>query len=295
MYSTKYFLFIFVLFIGISANCQVINTIAGNGTSGWHGDGEYATSAQLSWPEHVRADNAGNIYIADFLNGRIRKVDTFGIITTIAGNGLNVYSGDGGPAAYASIEYPISLGFDGAGNLYIAEDSSYAWSGIGMGGSRIRKVDAAGIITTIAGNSYGGAGGFIGDGGPATAAQFYSVFDIAVDAIGNIYICDLGNLRIRKIDTAGIINTIAGSGAYGWSGDGGPAIEAEFTTPMGITVDGTGNVYIADFTNNNIRKVDTFGIISTIAGNLMYGFSGDSGQATAAELWSPTGRLSKSK
>ncbi|MBI3378080.1 MAG: hypothetical protein HY035_06750 [Nitrospirae bacterium] len=257
-------------------NARIIDTIAGNGQSGFSGDGGPATQAMLSNPYGAVVDSAGNIYIADLSNQRVRKVDAAGIITTAAGNGQGGFSGDGGAATQASFQYPFGIAVDSAGNIYITDTSNH----------RIRKVDTSGVITTVAGN---GQYGFSGDGGSAIQARLYYPFGVTVDTVGNIYIADLGNQRIRKVDTNGVITTAAGDGESGFSGDGGPAISARLNNPYGVTADNAGNIYIADFQNQRIRKVDTSGIITTVAGNGQYGFSGDGGPATQAMLYYPFG------
>ncbi len=255
-------------------NAMMINTVAGGGTSGL-GDGGPATQAQLNVPRGVAVDGSGNLYISDCYNHRIRKVDTSGIITTVAGNGILGYSGDGGPATEAQLCYPDGVAVDTAGNLYIADTSN----------DRIRKVDTSGIITTVAGN---GIEGYSGDGGPATDAQLSIPRGLAVDAQGSLYIADTSNSRIRKVDTNGIITTVAGNGTYGSSGDGGPAIEAQCRYPNSVAVDNEGNLYITDFRVWRVRKVDTSGIITTVAGNGAQGYSGDGGPATEAKIYKPT-------
>ena len=180
----------------------VITTVAGNGLAGAGGDGGQAVFASLHSPHGVAVDAAGNLYIADTDNNRIRKVTPAGIITTVAGTGISGHSGDGGPATAARLNYPVGVAVDAAGNLYIAD----------TGNSRIRKVTPAGVITTLAGT---GIGGYSGDGGPATAAQLKYPFGVAVDAAGNLYIADSGNNSIRKVTPAGIITTVAGNGTAG--------------------------------------------------------------------------------
>ena len=249
----------------------IITTVAGNGIQGYNGDGGPATEAGLNLPKGVATDSSGNIYIADFGNHCIRKVDTNGIITTVAGNGTQGYNGDGGPAIEASLKLPYDVALDASGNLYIAEYGNHC----------IRKVDTNGIITTVAGN---GTQGDSGDGGPATEAQFSSIFGLAVDLWGNIYISDADNCRIRMVDKSGIITTVAGNGAEGYSGDGGPATEARLNGPCGIALSAWGNIYIADRFNHVIRKVDTNGIITTVAGNGIQGYNGDGGPATEAQF-----------
>ncbi len=253
----------------------IMTTVAGNGTFGFSGDGGTATSASMSYPEGVFVDGSGNIYIADTENNRIRKVDTSGIISTVAGNGNRGFSGDGGAATSASMWYPVSVFVDGLGNIYIAITIN----------SRIRKVDTSGNINTVAGN---GTLEFYGDGRPATRASLRGPSSVFVDGLGNIYIADTINNRIRKVDTSGIISTVAGNGNRGFSGDRGPATRARLYSPSGVFVDGWGIIYIADRLNHRIRKVDTSGIISTVAGNGNRGFSGDGGPAKFARLHRPT-------
>jgi sugar lactone lactonase YvrE len=249
----------------------VITTVAGNGTTGFSGDGGPATSAQLSEPYGVAVDSSGNLYISDSGNNRIRKVSN-GVITTVAGDGMEGYSGDGGPATSAWLYNPYRVAVDSAGSTYIAETSPY----LDIGNDRIRKV-SNGVITTVAGN---GTTGFSGDGGPASSAELDQVDGVAVDSAGNLYISDGGNGRIRKVSN-GVITTVAGNGTGGYSGDGGPATDAELS-PDGIAVDSSGNLYIAD-TGFHIRKVSN-GVITTVAGNGTQGYSGDGGPATSAQL-----------
>ena len=269
----------------------IISTIAGNDTAGYNGDSILAINAQLGDPEgHVAFDAAGNMYFAESFNHRIRKVSTTGIITTVAGNGVPGYSGDGGLATNAEIQGPWGVAFDTAGNMYFAEESN----------NIVRKVSTSGIISTVAGIAVSGIGSFSGDGGPAIAATLSSPRNVTFDAAGNMFIVDNQNGRIRKINTADIISTVAGSSGAGYSGDGGMATAAELTSPSDVVVDAAGNLYIGDTYNNVIRKVNTSGTITTIAGNgygaasglsgtAIGGYSGDGGAATDAELWLPVG------
>ena len=264
----------------ISAATGVITTVAGNGTAGFAGDGGLATNAELKGPQGVTVDSAGNLYIADYLNFRIRKVDVAtGIITTVAGSGSGVYSGDGGPATSAGLVAPGEVYVDSVGNLYITD----------YNGCRIRKVAAGtGIITTVAGN---GTVGYAGDGGPATSAELQYPGGVGIDSAGNLYIADQRNDRIRKVSAAtGIITTIAGTGTQGFSGDGGPATSAELYYPGTIAIDSADNLYFSDQFNNRIRKINAgTGVISTIAGVGPATYSGDGGPATSATVSGPLG------
>src|SRR3989441_697705 len=257
-----------------------IITVAGTGAPGLDGDGGQATSAQLRYPSSVAIDAAGNLFIADTINNRIRQVAAgTGIITTVAGTGTPGFGGDGGPAVSAQLTYPSSVAIDAGGNLFIVDTTN----------SRIRKVTAnTGIITTVAGT---GVPGFSGDDGPATSAQLNYPTSVAVDAAGNLLIADANNDLIRRVavDT-GIISTVAGSGVAGFSGDDGQATDAELNFPYYVAVDAASNLFIVDTTNSRIRKVTAnTGIITTVAGTGAPGFSGDDGPATSAQLWTPTG------
>jgi uncharacterized protein (TIGR03437 family) len=245
----------------------VVTTVAGNGTVGFSGDNGPAASAQLNYPYGVAVDSAGNLYIADSGNDRIRKVSN-GVITTFAGNAIMGFSGDNGPATSAELSAPVGVAVDSAGSVYIA----------GAGDNRIRKV-SNGVIATVAGN---GTRGFSGDGGPATSAQLNTVFGMAVDSAGSLYIADAGNNRIRKV-SSGVITTVAGNGTAGFSGDNGPAASAQLYAPYGVAVDSAGNLYIADTENSLIRKVSN-GVIATIAGNWLDTVIGDNGPATGGVL-----------
>ncbi|HXN22335.1 MAG TPA: hypothetical protein VOA41_06285 [Candidatus Dormibacteraeota bacterium] len=327
----------------VDAATGIITTVAGNGTPDFSGDGVPATAASLNYPTGVVVDTARNLYIADFRNHRIRRVDAAtGIITTVAGNGAQSFSGDGGPATSASLNGPQGVAVDGSGNLYIADTDNYrirrvdmatriittvAGGGIdgdrcGDGGpatdaklylptvvgldtsgnlsiadtdaNRICRVEATtGIITAVAGN---GTPGFSGDGGPATNASLSLaipslVSGVALNASGNLFIADPGNHRVRRLDAAtGIITTVAGNGEGSFSGDGGPATGAGLAGPSGVSVDASGNLFIADSFDHRIRRVDAAtGVITTVAGNGTPGFSGDGGAATAASFYEPSG------
>ncbi len=254
-------------------NLGNISTVAGNGSMGYSGDGGSALAAQIS-PSGICVDAAGNIYISEFNNNRVRKVNTSGIISTVAGNGGTVAIGDGGPATSATLNRPMGIRIDATGNLLITE----------MFGSRIRKVNTSGIISTIAGN---GTSGYSGDGGPATSAKINGPNDVHIDASGNIYIAESWNHCVRKINSSGIISTFAGIGVQGNSGDGGPAMSAMLSFPMGLSSDVAGNLYIGFMNDHRVRKVDSFGTITTIAGIGTPGYTGDGGSATSAQLNSP--------
>lgn len=233
----KHILVAFLLSLSFSSFSQIINTIAGNGVGNFSGNGGPATAAELV-PIGVAVDAAGNVYVADYGNRQIRKINTAGIISTFAGTGFPAYSGDGGPAKLADINYPAGVAVDSSGNIYIADEMN----------NRIRKVNKLGVISTIAGN---GAASYSGDGGPATAAELYWPVGVALDAQQNIYVADYQNNRVRKINTSGIITTVAGNGygaggGGGYSGDGGDATSAELYLPVSVAVNTLGNIYIAD-------------------------------------------------
>jgi uncharacterized protein (TIGR03437 family) len=302
----------------------VIATVAGNGGPFFSGDNGPATSAQLWYPGDVAVDSAGNLYIADTLNNRIRKVSN-GVITTVAGGGACCFSGDNGPATSAQLYNPQGVAVDSAGNVYIADSENY----------RVRKV-SNGVIATVAGNGTRNLiPGFSGSNGPAAGAQLYwpsavavdsaanlyiadsssgilglslgliyevsngviatvaggaalnSPTGIAVDSAGNLYIADTMNNRILEVSN-GTITTVAGNGTQGFGGDNGPATSAQLFRPSGVAVDSAGNLYIADTFNNCIRKVSG-GVITTVAGSGTQGFSGDNGPATSAQLYWPWG------
>jgi len=300
----------------VYATSFLIRTIAGTGAPGYAGDGGPAAAARLSFPVGVAVDATLNVFIADFGNNTVREINGAGAIRTIAGTGVAGYSGDGGPASSAHLKQPADVTVDSAGNVLIAD----------FGNQRIRKVTPAGLITTfvgppqltspsglafdrngnlfisdfntntvlkvtsagittrVAGN---GTQGYTGDSGSATSAQLNQPAQVAVDSSGNLLIADLGNNRVRKVSTSGIITTLAGSGVAGFSGDGGSATAARLNVPTGVAVDSLGNLFVSDFGNQRIRKVNPSGLIATVAGTGVQGFSGDGGPATSAELNQP--------
>ena len=253
----------------------IITTVAGTGYPGYSGDGFAATTATLDGPNDIAIDATGNLFIADQYNYVIRKIDVSGIITTIAGNGIGGYSGDGMPALSAEM-LPAGVAVDNAGNIYISD----------YGNQRIRKVNTSGIISTIAGTGYPG---YSGDGGAAIAADIFQPCSLTVDDSGNVYFPDQLNDVVRRISTAGIINTVAGNGTMGYSGDGFIATSASFYYPSETKVDHMGNLYIVDAYNNVVRVVNTDGIINTFAGTGTPGYTGNGGPAASAELQQPWG------
>ncbi len=226
--------------------------VAGNGQRGFSGDGGQATEASLSGPYDVRVDSKGNVYIADLFNYRIRKVDTNGVISTVAGTGVAGYSGDGGPAVKAQLNMAYGIALDKDDNLLIADSDNHV----------IRKVGRDGIIHTIAGSGRG----YEGDGGPALAAKFDSPQALALDRDGRIYIGDEHNNAIRIIELDGTVRTLVGIKGPGFSGDGGPAISAQIADPEGIWVRKDGSILIAARDNARLRIVSPDGIINTLAG-----------------------------
>ena len=269
--------FAFVLCFSLHTKAQLsINTIAGNGTGGFSGDSGPATAAEINTPYGVAVDLIGNVYFTDEINNRIRKIDTFGVITTIAGNGTPGFFGDTGPATLAQLYSPRGIAVDGSGNVFFSD----------YGNSRIREITPSGMIYTFAGN---GLATFSGDGGLAYAAGLNFPWGLAIDGAGNMFIADQVNCRVRKVNTSGIISTIGGTGFASFSGDGGAATAAMIQYPMGVALDGAGNIYVADNGNNRVRKINSSGIISTIAGSPVFGFTGDGGPSTDARLYLPEG------
>lgn len=253
-----------------------LTLLAGNGRPGFSGDGGPAPQAQLNAPQGIAVDAAGDLFIADSGNNRIRKVTPDGIIHTIAGQGTGGFFGNEGPATQAMIHAPGGVAVNGSGNLYIAD----------TGNHDVRLVTPDGIIHQFAGNSYAG---FLADGGPATGTNLFAPEDVAVGPNNVIYIADTGNSRIRTVDQNGIIQTVAGNGTIGIAGDSGAATSASLAIPYAVTVDSSGNFYIADFGNDRIRMVNSKGTIVTVVGSGLYGFAGDGAAATQAKMYLPSG------
>jgi sugar lactone lactonase YvrE len=259
-----------------------ITTVAGNTAWIYSGDGGAATNSSIFLPFGVAVDAAGNIFIVDNSNNRIRKVSiATGFISTIAGTGFVGATGDGGPATQATISGPSTVALDGAGNVFFSD----------TGNNAIRRIDAGtGLISTVAGTL--AQHGYTGDGGLAAGATLNTPNGIALDTVGNLYIADTGNHTIRKVNAAtGIITTIAGVGSGGFSGDGGLAVAATLNNPWGVSVSAAGEIYIADQSNQRIRKIAVTGLISTIAGNGQNNYTGDQGLATAAALNYPAAAI----
>jgi sugar lactone lactonase YvrE len=261
-----------------------IRTIAGTGIAGYSGDAGPATSAQLFGTGGVAVDAAGAIFFADVRNHRVRKIALDGTITTVAGSGPSGidnggFSGDGGPATAAQLFNPATVAVHPNGNLLIADTNNH----------RIRSVTPAGIISTVAGAGNTGLGGFSGDGGPATSAQLNNPTGIAVDSAGALIIADRENHRIRRVAPNGTIETIAGDGVAGFSGDGGSAVSARISFPQSVAADSAGNIFVAELGGSRIRKITPLGTIYTVAGTGVNGFNGDGISAFAAQLNDPFG------
>jgi len=309
----KVLICVLAIFYSINVNAQIITTIAGTGVYGHTGDGGPATMAELKLPYSVKLDASCNLYVVD--ENVVRKIDPNGIITTVAGNGMLGYSGDNGPATAATLNQPIGLATDSHMNLYIADQQNHVIRKIGTNGiittyvqsgfitphgiaidaydnlyitdiykNVLYKVDTSGIMAIAAGT---GVAGYSGDGSVATDAELNVPAGITIDKEGNIFI-SATNI-IRKINTYGIITTVAGNVTFGSIGDGGLATNTVLFEPDGIATDDSGNLYITEYSMNRIRKVNTSGIISTYAGNGIGGYSGDGGMATNAMLTNPSG------
>jgi RHS repeat-associated protein len=252
----------------------IITTVAGTGVGGYDGDGGPATEAQLNSPIDVALGPNGSIYIADRYNHRIRRVGPDGVITTVAGTGVGGHDGDGGPATQAQLHYPYGVALGPDGSLYFADAANH----------RIRRVGLDGVITTVAGS---GTSGGTGDGGLAVEARLSFPRGIALGPDGNLYIADGYNHRIRRVGLDGVITTVAGSVVPGYGGDGGPATQARLALPLGVAIGLDGSLYIADGGNHCIRRVGADGVITTVAGTGAYGYGGDGGPATKAQLFWP--------
>lgn len=253
----------------------VISTVAGDGTYGFAVDGVPATGTPLARPQDVKLDSSDEIWIADSESNRVLNVDGTGVITTTAGGGDCCSLGDGGLATDAMLDGPRGIAFGPSGDLYIADNFS----------RRVRKVDLSGIITTVAGNGTS----FHGDGGPATEAMLSRPRGLVVDGSGNLFIADAHNHRVRKVDGAGTISTVAGDGNCCFSGDGVPATSTSLNSPGGVDLDSAGNLLIADSFNNRVRKVDGTGTITTVAGDGDCCYTGDGVAATATSINNPQG------
>ena len=302
-------------FNGTNLPNNLIRTVVGRDPGGFSGDGGPASNALLQWPGRIQFDRWGDLFIADTFNGRVRKVDTNGIITTVAGNGTNTDSGDGGAATNAGLDLPNDVAWDAAGNLYIGDyqhvrrvdtngiistATAAVWNASGLAmdasdrlfiaeyyNSVVCRLDPDGTLTTVAGTR--GRSGFSGDGGAATNAKLNGPPDVILDAAGNLYISDSGNVRVRKVDIHGIITTVVGNGEPGFSGDGGAATAASLSPSHALAMDVQGNLFIADGDNNRVREVDTNGIITTVAGNGSAEDTGDGGAAPDAGVNHPWG------
>ncbi len=248
-----------------------LTKVAGTGTAGYAGDGGVATSAELSFPAAVAVDGIGRVFVVDTQNARIRRVETDGTITTIAGTGVAGFSGDGGPALLAQLANPNGIAVDGLGRVVIADTDN----------NRIRQIDIDGTITTLAGT---GTAGFTGDGADATLAELSGPYGVAIDDSGRVIVTDTGSSAVRRIGTDGVIATLAGNGSDGFGGDGGPAVAAQLAFPVGVTVDAQGAIVVVDTLNQRIRRIGTDGMIATIAGTGTVGYGGDGGLASAAPI-----------
>ncbi len=273
----KQVLLILAVVTSMAIQSQTINTIAGNGTSGYFGNGGPAINALLDHPNQLAFDQAGNLFIAEDYNNVIRKIDVLGNISTVAGDGTAGFGGDGFPAVNAQLNRATGVAVDAAGNLYICDGDNF----------RIRKVDVSGNIHTIAGT---GTNGYTGNGFAATSADIGFSSGICVDAAGNVYFATQGNGScIRKIDTGGIISTVAGTGTAGYNGDNILAVNAQLNAPASVFRDAAGNLYIGEVGGMRVRKVNTSGIITTVAGNGSTASGGDGAAATSAQLFYPYG------
>jgi sugar lactone lactonase YvrE len=267
-----------VKYAASECGADFIYTVAGSGGSGsYPGNGLPATTVSIKRPSGLDLGPNGNLVIVDTDNNAVRSVDlTTGAMTTIAGTGTAGSSGNGGPATSATLRAPLRAEYDSAGNLYIADTGNHA----------IRRVAAGtGIITSVAGT---GTAGSSGDNGQATSARLSSPSDVAIDSAGNLLIADRGNHKVRRVNrTTGVITTVAGTGASGYTGDEVAATSSRLNTPWSVDVDAANQLYIADFNNERVRMVDTGGIMHTVAGTGIAAAGGDGGPAVEADLHKP--------
>jgi sugar lactone lactonase YvrE len=265
-------------------NPDVRDAFAGTGRAGFFGEGAQAATARFLFPEGLALAGDGTLFVADTGNQRIRKIGSDGLIRTVAGRaascGFYAPDKEGIPAVYAHLLFPESVTVDREGNLYLADTLDRL----------VRKVTPEGVITTVAGRKPVGAMiGFSGDGGPGLGAQLSFPTGLAIDRDGRLFIADSENHRVRMVDWDGTITTVAGTGTPGFSGDNGPARQAELNTPWGLATDMNGTLFIADAANHRVRKVAPDGTITTVAGTGTAGFSGDGGAAAQAQLNHPLG------
>jgi sugar lactone lactonase YvrE len=263
---------------------KIVTVIGGDGTSGasaagYAGDNDAAANVRFNLPRAITFDPDGNLFVLDSGNNRVRKVDSGGTVTTVVGNGpigvgQGTFTGEGLTPLEAALDDPAGLTLDAQNHLTIADTGSH----------RVRQVGADGRLTTIAGDS---SPGRTGDGGPATRAQLTSPAGLLFDASGNLYIADVAEHVVRKVDRSGTITTVAGTGTAGFSGDGQLATQAQLNQPRGLAMDTAGNLFIADSANHRVRKVDAQGMISTVAGNGQTLFAGEGGPALQAGLRGP--------
>ncbi|MET7391604.1 NHL repeat-containing protein [Streptomyces sp. NPDC005529] len=255
---------------------NVITTVAGTGSWGFSGDNQQATDAHLECPSAIAVGADGSLYISDQRNARVRKVDPQGVITTVAGTNARLFNGDNQQATAANLSLPEGLAIGGDGSLYVADP----------GAERVRRINAQGVITTVAGT---GVRGFGGDGVPATQAQLHTPSALALDSEGCLYIADSSNHRVRRVDAEGVITTVAGTGVAGFGGDGVPATQAQLHTPSALAVDSEGCLYIADKFTHRVRRVNTQGVIATVVGTGATAPLGDGEPLTVATLDKPVG------
>jgi RHS repeat-associated protein len=285
----------------VTSTAQILTTLAGTGATGFRGDGGPASQAQLNWPFRVTVHPSGDVYLADVRNNRIRKIDTQGIITTVAGTGSYAYTGDGGPATAAALKQPQRVAFDASGNMYIADTLNGC----------VRKVDTNGIISTVVSGlntpnsvavdsaenlyiaeQYANRVHKLDTNGVLTtlvSGGFKDITDLALDSSGNLYIADRYGCRVARLDTSAKMTTVAGTGSCGYSGDGGPASSARLGYLYGIALDAGGNLFIADNSSARVRRVDRQGIIATVAGNGTAAVGTEGEPATRTSLYTPFG------